>query len=206
MCPGVSGRMDSLEFMNFRPGQLSREHREMLDSEYQRWVELELGSSHRRKGPRRRARRREAAGRKEAAGPAEAGGERKRRRTEYAQVQKLYRSNRSECSRKVLSREWRSEETPSIPLEDQVVFWSRVFGEESVPDTRTVRPQGMVLWGLVEPITVVEIYSTLHRTKDGAVGLHKIMRKEISKLNPQALQAQMFARCQQSLPLSVRHG
>ena len=49
----------------YGPGQLSREHREMLDIEYQRWVELELGSSHRRKGPRRRARRREAAGRKE---------------------------------------------------------------------------------------------------------------------------------------------
>ena len=186
---GYLAGMDSLEFMDFRPGQLSREHREMLDIEYQRWVELELGSSHRRKGPRRRARRREAAGRKEAAGPAEAGGRRKRRRTEYARVQKLYRSNRGECSRKVLSGEWRSEETPSIPLEDQVVFWSRVFGEESVPDTRTGSPQGMVLWGLVEPITVEEIFSTLRKTKDGAVGLDKISRKEISKLNPRALQA-----------------
>ena len=64
--------MDSLEFMDFQPGQLSREHREMLDTEYQRWVESELGSSHRWKGPRRCARRREADGRKEAAGPAEA--------------------------------------------------------------------------------------------------------------------------------------
>ena len=143
---GFLAGMDSLEFLDFQPGQLSREHREMLDSEYQRWVELELGSSHRRKGPRRRARRREAAGQKEAAGAAEAGGgERKRRRTEYARVQKLYRSNRGECSRKVLSGEWRGEEMPSILLEDQVVFWSRVFGEELVTDTRTVRPQGMVL-------------------------------------------------------------
>ena len=186
---GYLAGMDSLEFMDFQPGQLSREHREMLDSEYQRWVELELGSSHRRKGPRRRARRREAAGRKEAAGPAEAGGRRKRRRTEYARVQKLYRSNMGECSRKVLSGEWRSEESPNIPLEDQVVFWSRVFGEESVPDTRTVHPQGMVLWGLVQPITVEEIFSTLRKAKDGAVGLDKISRKEISKLNPRALQA-----------------
>ena len=83
----------------------------------------------------------------------------------------------------------RREETPSIPLEDQVVFWSRVFGEESVPDTRAVHPQGMVLWGLVQPITVEEIFSTLRKTKDGAVGLDKISRKEISKLNPRALQA-----------------
>ena len=181
--------MDSLEFMDFQPGQLSREHREMLDTEYQRWVESELGSSHIWKGPRRRARRREAAGRKEAAGPAKAGGRRKRRRTEYARVQKLYRSNRSECSRKVLRGEWRRGERPSIPLEDQVVFWSRVFGEESVPDTRAVRPQGMVLWGLVEPITVDEIFATLRNTKYETVGLDKISRRDISKLNPRALQA-----------------
>ena len=83
--------------------------------------------------------------------------------------------------RKVLSGEWHSEETPSIPLEDRVVFWSRVYGEESVPDTRIIRPQ------LVQPITVEEIFSTLHNTKDGAVGLDKISRKDISKMNPRAL-------------------
>ena len=70
-----------------------------------------------------------------------------------------------------------------------MVFWSRVFGEESVPDTRAVRTQGMVLWGLVEPIIVVEIFAILRNTKDGAVGLDKISRKDISKLNPRALQA-----------------
>ena len=70
-----------------------------------------------------------------------------------------------------------------------MVFWSRVFGEESVPDTRAVRPQGVVLWGLVEPIIVVEIFAILRNTKDGAVGLDKISRKDISKLNPRALQA-----------------
>ena len=70
-----------------------------------------------------------------------------------------------------------------------MVFWSRVFGEDSVPDTRAVRPQGMVLWGLVQPIRVDEILSTLRNTKDGAVGLDKISRKDISKLNPRALQA-----------------
>ena len=47
-----------------------------------------------------------------------------------------------------------------------MVFWSRVFGEDSVPDARVVRPQGMVLWGLVQPITVDEILSTLRNTKD----------------------------------------
>ena len=70
-----------------------------------------------------------------------------------------------------------------------MIFWSRVFEEESVPDTRIVRPQGMVLWGLMQPITMGEIFSTLRKTKDGAVGLDKILRKDISKLDPRALQA-----------------
>ena len=69
----------------------------------------------------------------------------KRRRADYARVPKLYRANCSECSRKILSGDWENEATPGIPLEDQVIFWSRVFGEESVADECSVRPQGMVL-------------------------------------------------------------
>ena len=68
-----------------------------------------------------------------------------------------------------------------ISLEDQVVFWSRMSREESVPDTRVVRPQGMVMWGLVQPITVDEIFSTLRKTK--------ISCKDTSKLNRRSLQA-----------------
>ena len=61
---------DSLEFLDFEPGQLSREHKVLIDTEYDEWVRLELGSAHKRKGPRRRARRREAADREETTGPA----------------------------------------------------------------------------------------------------------------------------------------
>ena len=83
---------DSLELLDFRPGQLSREHKMQIDTEYRNWIELELGTAHSRKGPRRRARRREAAGRDEATGPAAHIGKKKRRRADYARVQKLYRA------------------------------------------------------------------------------------------------------------------
>ena len=115
---------DSLEFLDFRPGQLSREHKVMIDTEYSEWIKLELGSAHKRKGPRRRTRRREAAVREEATGPAAPMSKKKRRRAAYARVHKLYRANRSECSRKILSGEWQNEAPPGIPLDDQVSFWS----------------------------------------------------------------------------------
>ena len=77
-----------------------------IDTEYRNWIKLELGTAHSRKGPRRRARRREAAGWDEATGPAAHIGKKKRRRADYARVQKFYRANRSECSRKILSGDW----------------------------------------------------------------------------------------------------
>ena len=82
------------------------EHKMQIDTEYRNWIKLELGTAHSRKGPRRRARRREAAGWDEATGPAAHIGKKKRRRADYARVQKFYRANRSECSRKILSGDW----------------------------------------------------------------------------------------------------
>ena len=35
---------DSLEFLDFRPSQLSREHQQQIDMEYLNWIELELGT------------------------------------------------------------------------------------------------------------------------------------------------------------------
>ena len=122
-------------------------------------------------------------------GPAAPMGKNKRRRAENARVQKLYRVNRSECSRKILSGEWQQEASPGIPLEDQVIFWSRVFGEESVADERSVRPQGMVLWSLVRTITADEIFAALRKTKLGAAGLDKISRDDVLKLDHRALLA-----------------
>ena len=121
---GYFVRWDSLEFLDFRPGQLSREHKLMIDTEHSEWIKLELGSAHKRKGPRRRSRRREAAVREEATGPAAPMSKKKRRRADYARVQKLYRANRSECSHKILSGEWQNEAPLGIPLDDQVSFWS----------------------------------------------------------------------------------
>ena len=167
--------LNAMEIVGFEPDQLSPMDKRNIDLEYSRWIQQELRTGGRRKGPRRRARRREAVSRdSEATGPAEAMGRRKRRRAQYARVQKAYHRNRTECARKVLSGEWEEGATPTIPLEDQVRFWSEVFGAPSRDDERTTEPIGLVMWDLVTPIRLEEILATLRKSKDGAAGIDRI--------------------------------
>lgn len=60
---GYLAGVDSTEFIDFRPGQLSQENKRMLDNEYSQRIELELRSSSYKKGNRRREKRREAVSR-----------------------------------------------------------------------------------------------------------------------------------------------
>ena len=182
--------LDAMEIVGFEPDQLSAMEKRDIDTEYSRWIQQELEQGGRRKGPRRRARRREAVSRdSEAAGPAEAMGRRKRMRAQYARVQKAYHRNRTECARKVLSGEWEEGAAPTIPLGDQVRFWSEVFGAPSRDDERTTEPIGRVMWDLLTPIRLEEILATLRKSKDGAAGTDRISRDDMRKLDPRALQA-----------------
>ena len=179
-----------LDAIGFEPYQLSLMDMNKIDMEYTRWIQNELNVGGSRKGPRRRARRREAVPRdNEAAAPAEAMGRRKRRRAQYARVQKAYHRSRTEYAREVLSGEWEEGVALTIPLEDQVRFWSEVFGAPSRDDERTTEPKGRVMWELVCPIRLEEILVTLRKSKDGAAGIDRISRDEMRKLDPRALQA-----------------
>ena len=73
---------------------------------------------------------------------------------------------------------------PTIPLDDQVSFWSEVFGTPSRDDERTTVPQGRVLFDLVTPIQLEEILATLQKSKDGAAGTDRISRDDFRKVDP----------------------
>ena len=180
--------IDTTQITDCEVGQLSQNQKSLIDEEYRNWMEGEVIASPHRKGANRRSRRREAQ-REKAAGPAAAGGRRARRRTQYARVQKLFRKNRSACAKQVLSGDWVHEVTPSIPLEDQVVFWSRVFGEMSQPDERDPIVQGPILWDLIRTIALPELFATLRKTKEGAVGPDKVLMRDLKNIDPRALLA-----------------
>ena len=178
--------IDIIQIMDCQVGQLTHNQKSLIDKEYRNWMEGEVIASPHRKGANRRSRRREAR-REKAAGPAAAGGRRACRRTQYARVQKLFRKNRSACAKQVLSGDWVHEVTPSIPLEDQVVFWSRVFGEPSQPDERNPIAQGPILWDLIRMIALPELFATLHKTKEVAVGPDKVSMRDLKNIDPRAL-------------------
>ena len=79
--------------------------------------------------------------------------------------------------------------TPSIHLEDQVVFWNRVFGELSQPDERDPIVQGPILWDLIRTIALPELVATLRKTKKGAAGPDKVSMRDLKNIDPRALLA-----------------
>ena len=196
--------IDTTQITDCEVGQLSQNQKSLIDEEYRNWMEGEVIASPHRKGTNRRSRRREAR-REKATGPAAAGGRRARRRTQYARVQKLFRKNRSACAKQVLSGDWVHEVTPSIPLEDQVVFWSRIFGEMSQPDERDPIVQGPILSDLIRTIALPELFATLRKTKEGAMGPDKVSMRDLKNIDPRALLAHFNSGCMSgtSLPTSV---
>ena len=102
-------------------------------------------------------------------------------------IQKLFRKNRLACAKQVLSGDWVHEEAPSIPLEDQVVFLSRVFGELSQVDNRDPQVQGPILWDLIHMIALPELFATLRKMKEGAIGLDKVLMRDLKNIDPCAL-------------------
>ena len=152
--------LDSTQILDFEVGRLTQFQKSLTDNEYLEWLQGEAIASPHKKGANRRSRRRKAR-REKAAGPAAAVGRKARRKTQYARIQKLFRKNRSACAKQVLSGDCVHEETQSIPLEDQVIFWSRVFGELSQVDKRDPQIQGPILWDLILTIALPELFAAL---------------------------------------------
>ena len=74
------------------------------------------------------------------------------RRRLYGIVQKLYRKNRSECAKRVLSGDW-AKEPKDTPLAEQDSFWRPLFEGESKPDSREPTPVCRTLHEMVRPVT-----------------------------------------------------
>ena len=139
---GYFYNLDSTEISDSEVSQLSHQQKCLIDKEYLEWLDGESIVAPHKKGGNRRLRCREARLDK-AADPAAASGKKACRRTQYARVQKLFRKNCSAGAKQVLSGDWVKGMITSIPLDDQVFFWRRVFGEESQRDNRNPPSTGL---------------------------------------------------------------
>lgn len=93
---------------------------------------------------------------------------RHRRRAEYTRLQKLWRSNETEASTRVIDGTWRAEDK-QVTLEQLRPFWESLLSQDSEPDNRTPS-KVRSLRGLLTPVTCEELAKLLKGCK-GASGL-----------------------------------
>lgn len=111
---------------------------------------------------------------------------RRKRRTQYAEVQRLYSKNRSKCAGNVLSGDW--EKVPNrVSIEAHEKFWGPLMEEPSEPDSRCPNPLVDPLVVLLEPLSKVELDNALKSMADGAPGPDGIERAELRRMNREDL-------------------
>ena len=79
----------------------------------------------------------------------------------YAKVQSLYKENRSTCASSILNGT--IDTVDSVSMEEKCAFWSDIFGEPSVQDSRVSDPRNRPTqrWELVSVISDEEVCNSL---------------------------------------------
>ena len=73
-------------------------------------------------------------------------------------------------------------------MQEQVAFWKPLLETPSAPDRRAPPPvDGAPEWGIIEPISTVEVTRHLKSLKDGAAGPDNLVRRDVRKLSAGSL-------------------
>nr|BAC82590.1 reverse transcriptase [Ciona intestinalis] len=152
----------------FEPGKPSSSTKEAINTEYNDWISkwLPSGAAHRER---------------RANPPSTKLNARATRRLQYSRIQNLYKLNRSACAQEVLSGAWKVQ-SGELNLKEVQPFWEKMFRKESAKDRRKPKPTGEVLWGLMEPLTIAEVGSTLKSTTPSAPGPDKLTLDGVKRI------------------------
>ena len=105
------------------------------------------------------------------------------RRAQYAQVQKLYHTNRKDWASTVLSGDWRTAYLEGArTMEGLHDFWTNLLRQPSSPDLRPV-DKLVADWSLLAPLAVEEVTTALKEMGTSAPGLDKITARELLQLD-----------------------
>ena len=105
------------------------------------------------------------------------------RKAQYAQVQKLYWTNRKDWASTVLSGEWRSAHVGGARTVDGLHdFWANLLSQPSSPDLRPVE-ECVWDWPLLAPLAAEEVTAVLKEMGTTAPGLDKLTAKELLSVN-----------------------
>lgn len=81
--------------------------------------------------------------------------------------------------------------TRLLSLDELEPYWRNIFEKESEVDDRVPDPIGPVLWDLIDPVTHVEVESTIKAARASAPGLDGMVLSRLKQLPVNELRARL---------------
>lgn len=111
---------------------------------------------------------------------------RKRRRRQYAEIQRLYKTDRGRCADEVLTGAW-AKDKQQVPMCTQEDYWGPLMEETSLPCTANLGPGRGPVTSLYSVISDVEVEQSLKTQGDGAPGRDRVARNDLRAVPPAEL-------------------
>ena len=143
----ITGLPEGADLQAITPGQSCEANQLVADLHYRAFDELyRIKTKEPRGGGGRTAR----------INPKGVGKSCRRRRAQFARIQRWFKRNRGRCADAVLSGTW-SADTPDIPMRDQETFWREIFEKPSNADARTPVPVRQEQLEVIRPISCNDV-------------------------------------------------
>lgn len=201
------GFLSGLDADSILPDCLSDEVRQLIDMDFNLWMELMTAivgvvpPRRKKRGPGRTGGNQPILARAvgvESDGPGKPGRNKrprrrlaqKKRKAAYKKLQHLFVNNKARCAQEVLGGSW-DRPTLRLSLEELEPFWREIFEHESLVDNRAPDPIGPVLWHVINPVTQEELRVTLKAMKAGAPGPDGMVLSQLLKLPMEELVARL---------------
>ena len=156
-------------------GQPNEDVREMINEEYDRWINTLNLSNKKRSSQRKQAKLSDNT--------------RTRHRQQYTVTQRLYRMDRSRCADSILSGNWKEQREDPIPLQEMEGPWRDIMEKPSKDDQRKPSPICPPVWSLLDPITPTDIRNTIKKSKKSSPGPDNLTHKQLKMLDIDTLAA-----------------
>ena len=170
----ITGLPEGADLQAITPGQSCEANQKVADLHYRAFDELyKVKTKQRRGGQRARINPN--------------GKSCRRRRAQYARIQRWFKRNRGRCADAVLSGTW-SADTPEIPMRDQETFWRGIFEKPSNADARTPVPVRREQMDVIRPISCNDVkLASAAISADTAPGPDGRRRSDILKIPDEEL-------------------
>ena len=106
-------------------------------------------------------------------------------------MQGLYKKDRKQCAQEVLSGNWRTEKTASVPLDEMEPAWHEIMETPSLEDDRALPAAGPILWDLVALVTSDDVSKVFKVMRESSPGPNRLPYGVLKKIDLVALESHL---------------